>query len=118
MHAELRIGNSVVVLNEENVDAGILSPLSLGGSAVAIHLYVEDVDHLWRQAVDSGANTILAPAEAYWGDRWAKIRDPFGHCWSLGTRVKRLSKGELAERAKEAFVLTTNPDEVQAEAVA
>ncbi len=115
VHAELKIGNSIVVLNEENVDTGMFSPLSLGGCAMAIHLYVEDVDRLWQQAVDAGATTMLAPAEAYWGDRWAKLQDPFGHCWSVGTRVERLSKVELAERAKEAFVV---PAHAETQAVA
>lgn len=105
VHAELKIGNSIIVLNEESPHAGILSPLSLGGCAMAIHLYVEDVDQLCQQAVGAGATTILAPREAYWGDRWAKLQDPFGHCWSVATRVKKLSKVEIAERAKQAFVV-------------
>lgn len=104
VHAELKIGNSIVVLNEESLEAGILSPVSLGGCASAMHLYVEDVDQFWQQAVEAGATPVLAPSDAYWGDRWAKLRDPFGHYWSVATRVKRLSKVEIAERAKEAFV--------------
>jgi PhnB protein len=105
VHAELKIGNSLIVLNEESTHTGILSPLSLGGCAMAIHLYVEDVDQLCQQAVEAGAAIILAPCEAYWGDRWAKLQDPFGHCWSVATRVERLSKVALAQRAKEAFLV-------------
>lgn len=100
LHAELKIGNSVVFLNEENPALGIFSPASLGGSPMLVHLYVDDVDAWWTRARAAGAAEVVPVVDTYWGDRFGKLADPFGHVWSLASRVERVSRDELVERAK------------------
>lgn len=100
LHAELKIGNSVVFLNEEDPALGIYSPASLGGSPMLVHLYVEDVDAWWSRAREAGAHEVVPVVDTYWGDRFGKLADPFGHVWSLASRVERVSRDELIERAK------------------
>jgi len=102
LHAELKIGNSVVFLNEENPALGIYSPATLGGSATLVHLYVKNVDELWSQAIAAGATEVVPLVATYWGDRFGKLADPSGHVWSVASRVERISRDELAERAKVA----------------
>src|SRR5215831_16983801 len=82
-HAELKIGDSVVMLADEMHGGGVRSPRSLGGSSVAIFLYVENVDLVFNQAVAAGCKIDMRPADMFWGDRFGKLRDPFGHSWPL-----------------------------------
>jgi uncharacterized glyoxalase superfamily protein PhnB len=103
VHAELQIGDSIVLLCDEAPALGIKSPFTLGGSPVTLHLYVEDVDTLWRQALDAGARVIVPLEDTYWGDRYGKVADPFGYQWSLASRRRDLTPEEIAERAKAAF---------------
>lgn len=79
IHAEVKIGNSVLMLCEECPDYGALSPLSLNGSPVTIHLYVENVDETFNTAIAAGAKETLPPTDMFWGDRYARLTDPFGH---------------------------------------
>ena len=100
LHAELKIGNSVVFLAEENPFLGILSPNSLGGSATLGHLYVKNIDGFVEKALTAGATEITPIADTYWGDRMGKLADPFGHVWTVASRVENVSAEEIAERVK------------------
>jgi PhnB protein len=104
MHAALRIGDSVVFLNDEFPEfGGSPSPAGLGGTPVTIHLYVDDVDALFARAVAAVAAVRMPLEDAFWGDRYGKVADPFGHEWSLASRKEVLTPQEMARRAKAAF---------------
>ena len=103
VHATIKIGNSIVVLQQEQAELGILSPLALGNNGSQVHLYVEDVDTLWNSAIESGAYSISEPTDTYWGDRNGILVDPFGHRWSLATRVEHVSKEESRKRAEALY---------------
>ena len=97
-HAELTIGDSVLMLADEFPDMGIRGPRSLGGSPVTIHVYVEDVDDTFERAVKAGA-VILRPVEdKFYGDRGGEFEDPYGHRWSIATHVEDLSPEEMEKR--------------------
>ncbi len=99
VHAEIRIGDSVVMLGEENAQWGTRSPLSTNGNPGSLHIYVEDVDAAFARAVSAGA-TVRAPLEdAFWGDRYGKVTDPFGHEWGLATRMKEMSPEAMQQAA-------------------
>ncbi|MEM7225619.1 MAG: VOC family protein [Pseudomonadota bacterium] len=102
LHAELKIGTSTVLVMDECPDYGILSPTSLGGSPTMMQLYVADVDALWEQALAAGAHEVLPLGFAYWGDRCGKLVDPFGHFWSIASKVENLSQEEIESRARLA----------------
>jgi len=101
-HAELKIGDSIVMLADEMPGSGSRSPQSLGGSTVNIFLYVKDVDAAFRQAINAGAKAETQPADMFWGDRYGKLSDPFGHSWSLATHKEDVAPDELQRRAKAA----------------
>ncbi len=102
MHAELSLGGARLMLADEF--PGARSAKSLGGSPVVLNLYVqEDVDSLFKQAVDAGAKVIMPLADQFWGDRYGQIEDPFGHRWALGQHVEDVAPEEMERRAKEAF---------------
>ena len=103
MHALLQIGDSFVMLNDEFPDMNVISPESLKGSAVTIHLYVEDVDSVFSQAIAAGAQESMPVEDTFWGDRYGKLIDPFGHHWSIATHIEDLSPEEVETRAAEAF---------------
>lgn len=103
MHAEMRIGDSVVMLNDEFPDFGVFSPLKTGATSVNIHLYVKDVDKVFKRAVSAGATVTMPLADAFWGDRYAQITDPSGHKWSLATHLEDLTPKQMDQRAKEFF---------------
>jgi len=103
MHAELQIGNSRVFLCDEFPDWGARSPLALGGSAVTIHLYVEDCDAAFQRAVNAGAQVTMPLQDQFWGDRYGKLQDPFGHHWSVGSHIEDVSPAETLKRAAAAF---------------
>src|SRR5438046_334479 len=100
MHAEVKIGDSVMMLNDEFPKFGVLSPLSRGGSSVVLHLYVADVDAAFKRAVDAGATVKMPPTDMFWGDRYSQVTDPFGHTWSLATHKEDVPPQELAQRAQ------------------
>jgi len=85
MHAEIAIGDSTIMIGEECPDWGVLSPQTLKGSPVCIHLYVDDVDALFDRAVAAGAKAVMPVRDMFWGDRYARLVDPYGHHWSLAT---------------------------------
>jgi uncharacterized glyoxalase superfamily protein PhnB len=99
-HAMIRIGDSAVMLVDEFPEMGALSPQSLKGSPVSIHLYVEDVDATVARAVTAGAKVTMPVADQFWGDRYGQLGDPFGHRWSVGTHLRDVSMEE-AQRAMQ-----------------
>ncbi len=103
MHAELRIGDSIIFLGAESPGADCKSPATLKGKAVMLHLYVEDADAVFRQAVAAGAQALMPVQEMFWGDRMGSLEDPFGHRWSVATRIQDLSPEEIAKGACEFF---------------
>jgi PhnB protein len=103
MHAHLRIGNSPIFLVEEMPEMGSHGPQNGEGSPVTIHLYVEDVDAAFSAALAAGAKQIMPPADMFWGDRYGKLVDPFGHEWSLATHKEDLTPEEVSKRAQTAF---------------
>jgi PhnB protein len=110
MHAELRIGDSVVMLGEEMPDMGAKSPKAYGGSPVGFYVYVENVDAAWERAVKAGAKPVMPLANMFWGDRTGRLEDPFGHNWSLAQHVEDLTPEEI-KQGQEAFFaqLQTTP---------
>ena len=95
MHACIRIGNSNVTLADESPKFGMLSPKSFPGTSVSLHLYVENVDAFAKHAVDAGAKTVIPITDMFWGDRHGHLEDPFGHRWSVATRIKNLTVDEI-----------------------
>ncbi|MGE5662803.1 MAG: VOC family protein [Deltaproteobacteria bacterium] len=102
MHAALRIGDSRIFLGDELPGTGCRSPESLGGATSSFYLYVKDADAAVRQAVDAGGTLRQPVTNAFWGDRFGSIADPFGYAWDLATHVEDVPPGELRKRA-EAF---------------
>ena len=100
-HAELQIGDSVVMLADEFPDMEHLGPKSRGGTSVSLLLYVEDVDSSFRRATDSGATETKPVENQFWGDRMGTLTDPFGHVWSLATTVEEVSPEELQRRMEQ-----------------
>ena len=97
MHAMLRIGDSALMLTDEMPEMGGLGPKSLKGSPVTVHLQVEDVDAVVKQAVAAGAKVTMPVADMFWGDRYGQLEDPFGHHWSVATHTRDLSPQEIQE---------------------
>jgi PhnB protein len=95
MHAELRIGNSKLMLFDEMPEWGALSPLSLKGTPVTIHLQVENADAVFAQAIAAGAVVTMPIDDAFWGDRYGQLKDPFGHNWSVATHVRDVTHEEM-----------------------
>jgi uncharacterized glyoxalase superfamily protein PhnB len=100
-HAELQIGDSRLMLGDEMPGMGSRSPKSLGGTASSIHLYVEDADAAVERAVEAGATVTMPLEDAFWGDRYGQVTDPFGHSWGIATRREELSEAEMARRAEQ-----------------
>jgi len=101
MHAELRIGDSIVMLADEFPEYGSLSPQSIGGSGMGLHIYVEDVDSAFDRAVQAGASVDMPVMDMFWGDRYGKLHDPFGHKWSIATHKADLSMDEMKKGMDE-----------------
>jgi PhnB protein len=100
-HAELELGESVLMLSDENAEMGMLGPHSIGGTAVTIHTYVDDVDGTFERAVDAGARSLRDVEDQFYGDRSGQLEDPFGHRWNLATHVEDVSPEEMSRRAAE-----------------
>jgi len=101
MHASVKIGDSQVMLVDEMPEWGALGPKSLKGTPVTIHLYVEDVDALVARAVKAGAKVTMPVADQFWGDRYGKLEDPFGHHWSVATHVRDVSMEEMQDAVRQ-----------------
>ncbi len=102
MHAEIKIGNSIVMLNDEFPQMDCRSPQSIGGSGSSIFLYVNDADSTFNKAISAGAKSLVPLMDAFWGDRFGSIQDPFGHIWSIATHKKDMTSEEI-KAAQEAF---------------
>jgi len=103
MHAELKIGDSIVMMGDESPEMGAPSPQALGGSPVALMLYVKDCDAVFQKAVQAGATVTMPLADMFWGDRYGQLKDPFGHRWSIGTHKVDMTPKQTAA-AGEAFM--------------
>ncbi len=103
MHAEMKFGNSMIMMCSEMPAMGAKSPQTIGGSPVTLHLYVEDADKLFNQAVAAGAKVTMPLADMFWGDRYGKLTDPFGHEWSIATHKLDLTPEQIAEASAKAF---------------
>ncbi len=103
MHAELRIGDSIVMLGDENLSMGVLSPQTVGGYSTGLHVYVEKVDAVVQKMVDSGAKVLRPIKNQFYGDRSASLLDPFGHMWSVATHVEDVSPEEMKKRMTAAM---------------
>ena len=102
-HAELQVGDSVVMVSDSFDWSGVKSPRELGGTTVGIFVYVEDVDAIFQQAVDAGATVTMPLEDMFWGDRFGSVTDPYGHSWSFAMHVEDVPPEELEERAKQAM---------------
>jgi len=101
MHAELQIGDSKFFLGDENKEMGAVSPQTLGGSSTTLHIYTEDCDATIKRAVAAGAKVSMPAADMFWGDRYGKIEDPFGHHWSVGTHVRDVTPEEMQKAMQD-----------------
>ncbi|MDP9159582.1 MAG: VOC family protein [Acidobacteriota bacterium] len=102
MHATIKIGDSLCMLNDEFPEWQTLSPVSTAGSGVTLHIQIEDVDTAFKQAVSAGATVKMPLMDMFWGDRYGTVSDPFGHTWSLATHVRDVSPEEM-QQASEAM---------------
>ncbi len=100
-HAELQLGDSVIMLADEFPDMGIRGPAAVGGSPVTIGVYVEDVDSVYQKALDAGAKSLRDLENQFYGDRTAQFEDPFGHRWSISTHIEDVPPDEMERRAAE-----------------
>jgi PhnB protein len=98
MHAEVQIGNSMLMLSDENPEQGQVSPSTLGGSGCSVMLYTNDVDATYKQALAAGATGVMPPVDMFWGDRMGNVKDPFGHSWAIATHKEDVSPEEMEKR--------------------
>ena len=101
MHASIQIGDSIIMLNDEMPEWGTFGAKHFKGSPVTIHLYVENADAIFEQAVRAGAKVTVPLADTFWGDRYGKVEDPFGHQWSIGTHVRDVSPEEMQKAMEQ-----------------
>lgn len=103
MHAEIKIGNSMLMIADEWPQADCKSPKTLGGTSVNIFLYVQDVDATFQKAVSAGAKATMPPTDMFWGDRYSKVVDPYGHSWGIATHKLDMTPEEIDKGQKEFF---------------
>ncbi|MCA9791202.1 MAG: VOC family protein [Candidatus Eremiobacteraeota bacterium] len=103
MHAELRIAGCLIYLADENPEQGHLSPTTVGTTTVGLSLYCLDADKVFNRALDHGAEVVRPMMDAFWGDRYGVVVDPFGHQWSLMTRKEHLSPEEMVQRGNQSM---------------
>ena len=103
MHAEFKIGNSTIMLGEENSEMGSLGPDPSGSSGVSLYLYVENVDEMFGNAISAGATEKRAVRDQFYGDRTGSLVDPYGHTWTIGTHIEDVSIEDLQARVNEMF---------------
>jgi len=101
IHAELQIGDSIVFLNDEFPEMGALAPAK--STPVTLHLYVEDADKQYQQALSAGAEVVMPVADQFWGDRYGIVKDPSGHQWSIGSHMEDLTPVQMQERMAKAM---------------
>jgi PhnB protein len=103
MHAEVRIGDSIIMMGEENPQEPCKSAETIGGSPVSFYIYVENADAAFRRALDAGAESRMPIEDMFWGDRAGTVKDPFGYSWMLATHSKDLTPQEVQEGARAFF---------------
>jgi uncharacterized glyoxalase superfamily protein PhnB len=101
MHAELRIGDSPIMLADAFPEFGSQGPLALKGSPVTIHLYVNDADAVWARALEAGARPTMELSDMFWGDRYGQVADPFGHLWSIATHKRDMTDEQIMEAMRD-----------------
>src|SRR5579863_7257718 len=99
-HAELRIGDSVIMLSDEMPGGSVRSPQSIGGTTAGVFIYVDRVDTVFKNAVSAGAKVTTPLADMFWGDRYGQLTDPFGHSWSVATHIEDVAPEEMQKRMK------------------
>jgi len=109
-HAELQIGDTRIMLNDEFPDQGNLGPKARGGTSTGLIIYTEDVDSAFRKAIDAGGTQTMAVEDQFWGDRMGGLTDPFGHKWSIATHVEDVSEDELPARMQQQFSKQKQPE--------
>jgi len=103
MHGAMQIGDSMLMLVDAFEEFGVKGPKALGGTGVTLHLYVPDADKAFQRAIEAGCIVAMPIADMFWGDRYGKVKDPFGHEWSLATQLRELSPEEMEAAQKAAF---------------
>lgn len=101
VHAELVIGDSIVMLSDEFAGGSSKAPAPGGAASVTIHVYIENADETFNRAVSAGATVVMPMMDAFWGDRYGQIKDPFGHVWSIAVRKEDYSDKEVEKRGRE-----------------
>jgi PhnB protein len=101
-HAELEIGDSVIMLADEHPEIGAHGPKTVGGTPVSLHVYVKDVDEVFRRAIDAGARSLQQVEDRFYGDRLGTFEDPFGHHWNVASHVEDVPPDEMSKRAEQA----------------
>ena len=109
MHSELQIGNSKLMIGEEMPQMGNPSPQTLNGTTINLYIYVKNVDKVFEQAVKAGATVTMPVNDAFWGDRFGSLKDPFGHSWGLASRKHNLSEKQMRKAAEEFFAKQPMP---------
>ena len=109
MHAEMQIGNSMVMLGDEAPQQAATAPQTIGGTATSIFIYGPDVDKLYARAIAAGATSEMAPMDMFWGDRFCKLADPFGHKWAIATHIEDVPPKEMRRRSAAAAAQGANP---------
>jgi PhnB protein len=102
-HAELNVGDSVIMLADEHPEMNAVGPKTVGGTPVSIHVYVEDSDRVFERAIEAGAKSLAPMEDKFYGDRSGSFEDPFGHHWNVATHVEDVPQEEMAKRAEEAM---------------
>jgi PhnB protein len=102
-HAELALGDSVIMLADEHPEMGVRGPKTVGGTPMALHVYVEDVDSVFEKAIQAGAKELRAVEDQFYGDRAGQFEDPFGHHWNVASHVEDVPPDEMEKRAAEAM---------------
>ena len=103
LHAMIQIGDSFVMMSDEFPTMGLKSPSTIGGTSVTLHLYVEDADKIFKQAVDSGAAVTMPIMDAFWGDRYGMVIDPYGHSWAIATHKIDMTPEGMRKAGEEYF---------------
>jgi len=103
MQVELRFGDSTVMLADEFPEMDVLSPLGVGGTATVLHFSTDDADAVWQRALDAGAEVRQPLQDAFWGERYGQITDPFGHRWGIAQHLRDVSREELERAVSDAF---------------
>jgi PhnB protein len=102
-HAELAIGDSLIMLSDPFDQGQTKTPKKAGATTVGIFLYIDDVEETYKQALDAGATSTQEPEDMFWGDRFARVTDPYGHSWQLATHVEDIEPEEMERRSREAM---------------